>query len=89
MPSEIIFIFKAMHIIGIHNARSGGSTRHRLKQFTYDSIDALADHHTFFYRWWLLIKFWFKLFVFEKSFWLYQKLFGWVEIKFDENNKAV
>lgn len=24
LPSEVIFIFKAMHIVGLHNARSGG-----------------------------------------------------------------
>ena len=42
MPSEIIFIFKAMHIVGLHNARSGGNTRRRLLDFTYDCIDALS-----------------------------------------------
>jgi hypothetical protein len=24
LPSEVIFIFKAMHIVGLHNARAGG-----------------------------------------------------------------
>ena len=34
LPSEIVFIFKAMHIIGLHNYRSGGNTRARLLKFS-------------------------------------------------------
>jgi hypothetical protein len=45
--------------------------------------------HSTFYRWWLTLKFWFKLILFEKAFWLYQRLYGWLEIQFDEKNKAI
>ena len=34
LPSQVIFIFKAMHIVGLHNARAGGNTRDRLLRFT-------------------------------------------------------
>ena len=89
LPSEIVFIFKAMHIIGLHNSRSGGNTRKRLLQFTDDSIVALSYKHSVFYKWWLWIKFWFKLFLFEKAFWVYERVWGFMEIKFDEKNKAI
>lgn len=89
LPSEIVFIFKAMHIIGLHNARSGGQTRRRLLLFTKDSIAALAYKHSFFYKFWLWLKFWIKLFMFEKAFWLYKRIWGFMEIKFDESNRAI
>lgn len=89
LPSEIVFIFKAMHIIGLHNSRSGGNTRKRLLQFTDDSIVALSYKHSVFYKWWLWIKFWVKLFLFEKAFWVYERVWGFMEIKFDEKNKAI
>ena len=27
LPTDLVFIFKAMHIVGLHNFRAGGSTR--------------------------------------------------------------
>jgi len=33
LPSEVVFIFKAMHIIAVHNIRAGGTARNRLKKF--------------------------------------------------------
>eukprot|EP00347_Sterkiella_histriomuscorum_P003302 403364806 len=89
LPSEIVFIFKAMHIIGVHNARSGGQTRKRLLLFTQDAITALSYRHSIFYRFWLNLKFWIKLIIFEKAFWLYQRIWGFMEIQFDEKNKAI
>lgn len=89
LPSEVVFIFKAMHIVGLHNARSGGSTRERLLRFTTEAVEALSYKYTMFYRWWLYFKFWFKLFLFEKFFSLYKWIFGFMEVKFDEKNKAI
>jgi hypothetical protein len=78
-----------MHIIGVHNARSGGSTRKRLLEFTNDCIDALSAKHTIVYKWYLKMIFWMKLIMFEKMFWLYKFLYGFLEIKFDDQNKMV
>jgi len=89
LPNEIIFIFKAMHIVGLHNSRSGGQTRTRLMKFSQEAINAIAYKHTIFYYWWLKIKFWFKLFLFEHGFALYKFLFGFLEVKFDEQNRAI
>ncbi len=89
LPSEVIFIFKAMHIVGLHNARTGGQTRHRLLRFTIDCIDALSYKHTVFYRWWLTLKFWIKIFLFEKCFPLFRYFFGFLEVKFDEQNRIL
>ena len=85
----MVFIFKAMHIIGVHNARSGGTTRNRLLEFTEDSIEALGEKHTIFYKWYLKIYFWLKLFMFEKLFWLYRVMYGFLEVKFDDQNKMI
>lgn len=30
LPTDLIFIFKASHIVSVHNRRAGGDTRHRL-----------------------------------------------------------
>ena len=30
LPTDLVFIFKAMHMVGVHNARAGGTTRKRL-----------------------------------------------------------
>ena len=89
LPSEVVFIFKAMHIVGLHNARAGGQTRDRLLRFSKESIRALSEKYSVFYRWWLQLKFWLKLFLFEKCFSLYRWLFGFLEVKFDDQNKAL
>lgn len=34
LPTDLVFIFKAMSIVGVHNFRSGGTTRKRLIAFT-------------------------------------------------------
>ena len=89
LPSEIVFIFKAMHIIGLHNARSGGQTRNRLLLFTKDCISAMSHKHSCFYRAWLTLVFWVKLYIFEKAFWLFKMIWGFVEVRFDERNKVI
>ena len=49
LPSEVVFIFKSMHIIGQHNKRAGGNTRTRLISFTNSSIEALNSQYTQIY----------------------------------------
>jgi aarF domain-containing kinase len=34
LPTDLLFIFKAMHIIGTHNSRAGGTSRERMLTFT-------------------------------------------------------
>lgn len=34
LPTDVVFIFKAMHMAGLHNFRAGGTTRTRLFNFT-------------------------------------------------------
>lgn len=89
LPSEVVWIFKAMHIIGVHNARGGGTTRNRLKEFTKDCIEGLSEKYSFMYKWYLKIYFWIRLFMFEKLFWLYKRIFGFLEVQFDEKNKMI
>ena len=84
LPSEVVFIFKAMHIIGLHNRRSGGTTRERLIQFTDKSIDAIAEKHTTLYQSSLKFAFRLKLAIFEKIFWLYKIIYGFKEFEFQD-----
>lgn len=41
LPSEVIFIFKAMHLVAINNIRAGGDRRERLVHYSVNSIEAL------------------------------------------------
>jgi aarF domain-containing kinase len=34
LPTDMVFIFKAIHTVGTHNMRAGGTTRKRLVTFT-------------------------------------------------------
>ena len=79
LPSEVVFIFKAMHIIGVHNRRSGGDTRDRLLSFTNRSIEAMNEESTPAWRCFLKLSFRIKLWIFEKMFWMYKYLFGFKE----------
>ena len=65
LPQELIFIFKAMHIIGVHNRRAGGNTRDRLFKFTDTSIEALNEGSTVLYQRSLQYMFRVKLWLFE------------------------
>lgn len=38
LPTDIVFIFKAMHIISVHNVRAGGTSRERMLTFSDYSI---------------------------------------------------
>lgn len=71
LPQELLFIFKAMHIIGVHNRRSGGTTRDRLIRFTDASIDAMNEGSTKCYTGGLKLIFRFKIWLFENLFWAF------------------
>ena len=80
MPSELVFIFKAMHIIGLHNRKNGGTTRERLLIFTDYSIEGGENSKTsFLYKSICKIMYRIRLFVFEKMFWLYLYIYGFKE----------
>lgn len=42
LPTDLIFIFKASHMVSMHNMRAGGTTRKRLQQYTGRAIESLA-----------------------------------------------
>ena len=77
LPSEVVFIFKAMHIIGLHNRRAGGTTRDRLLKFTDYSIEAISGDNL--YHATMRMGFRIKLMIFEKLFWLYKMVYGFSE----------
>jgi len=80
LPTDLVFIFKAMHIIGVHNMRCGGNTRERILNFTDYSIQAIGQNYSMVYQRWLKIMFWFKLFLFENCFWLYERMYGFLRV---------
>ena len=69
-----------MHIIGVHNKRAGGSTREKLFTLTEHCIRAKSKKFSFMYSWWLRIKMWTKVFLFENALWIYKSLFGFLEV---------
>lgn len=89
LPTEIIFIFKAMHIVGMHNRRNGGNTRDRLFTFSKHAVRALQKDHFLPYRIYIKLSYWLRLFLFEKAFWLFNKIYGFMDLKFDAQNRLV
>ena len=79
LPSDVVFIFKAMHIIGVHNRRSGGTTRDRLMAFTNFSIEAINEHSSNIYINLVKIGYRIKLWLFEHLFWLFNYIYGFKE----------
>lgn len=61
-----------MHIIGLHNRKTGGTTRERLLSFTDYSIDG-GKHSkaSSLYKFIFKLMYRVRLFIFEKIFWLY------------------
>ena len=43
LPTDVVFIFKAMHMVGVHNSRTGGSTRARILNFTQYACDGISQ----------------------------------------------
>ena len=69
-----------MHMVGIHNSRTGGSTRERILNFTGYACDGISQSQSRFYRWYLRYRFTLRLFFFENFFWLFDKLFGFFRV---------
>ena len=88
MPTEVVFIFKAMHVIGLHNRRSGGTTRERLIKFTDLSIQGVSQSEKYSppYEFMLRMGFRLKLLIFERLFWLYRALYGFQEYNIEHNS---
>ena len=53
LPTDLVFIFKAMHIVGVHNFRAGGSTRNRIMTFSEHCMLAMSERFSFLYLWYL------------------------------------
>ena len=73
-----------MHIVGVHNFRAGGSTRARIMTFSDHCMQAMSERFSFLYLWYLQVHFKLKLFLFENSFWLYERVYGFMRVKFDK-----
>lgn len=73
----------------MHNARCGGTTRHRLKKFTEYCIEALSKGRNVFYYSWLKMTCYIKILLFEYAFFLYNFIFGFYEAKYGEDKKLV
>jgi len=88
LPTEVVFIFKAMHVIGLHNRRSGGTTRERLIKFTDLSIQGVSQSEKYSppYEFMLRMGFRLKLLIFERLFWLYRALYGFKEYNIEHNS---
>ena len=76
----MVFIFKAMHMVGVHNRRAGGQTRERLHNLTEECIIAKTKKYSNFYYMYVRTMCWMKLFLFENLFWVYKRCFGFLEV---------
>lgn len=79
LPSEVVFIFKAMHLNAMHHMRAGGDRRDRYMHYSRSCFDAAYEKSSFLGR---MLRFWIwrmKLFIFEYSFRMYKALFGYKE----------
>ena len=81
LPSEVVFIFKAMHIIGVHNKNCGGDTRTRLMKFTEYCLKVLGKSYSWLGKALLFFQLWLKLFLFEHAFFLYKRIYGFLELE--------
>ena len=75
-----------MHIVGVHNFRAGGSTRARIMTFSDHCMQAMSERFSFLYLWYLQVHFRLKLFLFENTFWLYERVYGFMRVKFDKTD---
>ena len=89
LPTDLVFIFKANHIIATHNARAGGTTRNRLFIYTDYCMKAMCEKFSHFYLMYLRIHFKFKVLLFEQWFSLYERLYGWMKVSMDKDGKKL
>ena len=69
-----------MHIIGLHNRKTGGTTRERLLTFTDNSIEGgKYAKSSNLYKYICKFMYRVRLFIFEKFFWLYLRIYGFKE----------
>ena len=69
-----------MHIVGLHNRKTGGTTRERLLTFTDNSIEGGKYAKTSnLYKYICKLMYRVRLFIFEKVFWLYLYIYGFKE----------
>ena len=83
LPTDLVFIFKAVHIVGTHNSRAGGTTRARLFTFADYSLRGKCQREPYLYYLYLKIVFYLKVFLFENCFWLFDRFYGFKKVKFD------
>ena len=76
-----------MHIVSVHNVRAGGTSRERMLTFSDYSIKALTEKFTIFYYWYMKSAFKFKLMLFERAFWLYERFYGFLRVKAEDLEK--
>lgn len=74
LPPDIMFILRAANLIAIHNATLGGQTRTRLKRFTFLALSSLYPNPIRLFLVWVWVLA--KLFLFERYFFVYNRLFG-------------
>lgn len=83
-------MFKAIHMVGLHNARAGGTTRYRLLTFSDYCIAAMCERFSPMYQLYLKAHFLIKIFLFEHWFWAYERLYGFMRVSFDKDtNKLI
>lgn len=85
LPTDVVFIFKAMHMIGLHNFRAGGSSRDRILTFSDFCIQAMSERFSYPYLFYLRMHFRAKVFLFENWFWLYERMYGFMRVSFDKD----
>ena len=75
LPAQLTFIFKAIHCVGIHNSRCGGTTKDRLLTFSRDCIDRLAQGSKI-RSLWLRFVMWVRILLFTYCFPVFRYFFG-------------
>jgi len=74
LPPDMMFILRASNMIAMHNATLGGKTRTRLTKFTNFAMKSLYPKRFTFWVMWLWVMA--KIFLFERYFFIYNRLFG-------------
>lgn len=74
LPPDLMFILRASNMIAIHNATLGGKTRNRMTKFTDFALESLYSNRLQIWLVWGWVMA--KLFLFERYFIVYNRLFG-------------
>lgn len=76
LPWDIILIFKATHLITIHNKKLGASDRTKFMRFNHYCLKALAGTDSRLSYWTLKFTLYFKILLFEYCFPVFKLFFG-------------